>query len=151
MRILFVCTGNTCRSPMAAVLMRRELDKRGREDIIIDSAGLAAFGQPASPNAIAVIRELDERYSKLLENHKSSMVTREMLDQSDVIAVMSNSHARGVIALGADPGRVHILSADGFQGIEDPFGGDIEVYRRTRDQLEKAVKNLADAIFKNAE
>ena len=55
--ILFVCTGNTCRSPMAAALMRRALDKRGRSDIIVESAGLAADGSPASGNAVAAMAE----------------------------------------------------------------------------------------------
>jgi protein-tyrosine-phosphatase len=151
MRILFVCTGNTCRSPMAAALMRRELDKRGRDDIIIDSAGLAAYGQPASSNAVAVIQELDENYAQPLVNHKSSMVTTEMLEQSDVIAVMTGSHAHAVIELGANPDRVHILSDFGNQGIGDPYGGDISVYRQTRDQLEKAIKNLADTLDKYLE
>ena len=49
MTIVFVCTGNTCRSPMAAALMRQVLDKRGRRDIMVTSAGLAAAaGQPAA-------------------------------------------------------------------------------------------------------
>jgi protein-tyrosine-phosphatase len=150
MRILFVCTGNTCRSPMAAALMRRELDKRGVGNIIIDSAGLAAFGQPASPNAVAAIEELGGGYSQILKEHRSSTVTREMLEQSDIIAVMSDSHAKAVIELGADPERVRVLAGDG-NGIADPFSGDINVYRQTRDQLEKAVRDLADDVIKNEE
>ena len=80
--------------------MRRELDKRGVGNIIIDSAGLAAFGQPASPNAVAAIEELGGGYSQILKEHRSSTVTREMLEQSDIIAVMSDSHAKAVIGLG---------------------------------------------------
>ena len=73
-----------------------------------------------------------------------------MLEQSDIIAVMSDSHAKAVIELGADPERVRVL-AGGGNGIADPFSGDINVYRQTRDQLEKAVRDLADDVIKNEE
>ena len=144
MKMLFVCTGNTCRSPMAAALMRRELDKRGRTDIIIESAGLAAFGEPASRNAVDTVAELDEKYAAPLKDHISRSVTAEQIEEAELIAVMSDSHAAAVIERGADPEKVSVLGADG--GIPDPFGGDIEVYRRTRDRLEQAVSRLADTI-----
>ncbi|HBT64388.1 MAG TPA: hypothetical protein DEB10_07000, partial [Ruminococcaceae bacterium] len=97
MKILFVCTGNTCRSPMAAALMRRELDKRGRLDIMIESAGLAAFGEPANPNAVQAVSELDEKYAQPLRQHRSRSVSAHLLEQADLIAVMSKSHAAAIV------------------------------------------------------
>ncbi len=147
MKILFVCTGNTCRSPMAAALMRRELDKRGRLDIMIESAGLAAFGEPANPNAVQAVSELDEKYAQPLRQHRSRSVSAHLLEQADLIAVMSKSHAAAIVGRGVNPEKVHILSAIGGEGIGDPYGGDIDIYRLTRHQLEKAVACLADTLL----
>ncbi|MDD4545897.1 MAG: low molecular weight phosphatase family protein [Oscillospiraceae bacterium] len=147
MTILFVCTGNTCRSPMAAALMALELDKRGVQDIIIENAGLSAYGEPAAPNAISVIDELDQRSAETLGRHRSHNITEEQLINADIIAVMSDAHAGAAIRRGADPKKVHILSTKKESGITDPFGGDIDTYRETRDRLIEAVGALADDIL----
>lgn len=147
MTILFVCTGNTCRSPMAALLMRHALDKRGRPDIIVESAGLAAHHEPASRNAIAAMAEVDKDYGAKLSLHVSRQATPEILKSADCVAVMNRNHATTAIIMGADPLKVHILAADGQEGIPDPYGGSLEIYRETRDTLEKAVEALADQLL----
>ncbi len=148
MTVLFLCTGNTCRSPMAAALMRRALDKCGREDIIVKSAGLAATGTPASTNAIAAMSEIDKALGIQLAAHISQPATPELLREADVIAVMSASHARAALLMGVDADRVRILSVDGGEGIADPYGGNLECYRQTRDELDRAVQTLAQEIGK---
>ena len=146
--ILFVCTGNTCRSPMAAALMRRALDKRGRPDIMVTSAGLAAYRQPVSQNALAAITELDADLGAALSGHVSRSVNPEILKQADYIGVMSRNHASSCILLGADPEKITVLAGENGAGIPDPYGGSLETYRATRNALEKAVDAFADKIVK---
>lgn len=140
MRILFVCTGNTCRSPMAAALMRRRLDRAGREDIIVDSAGLAADGGPVTQEAAAVMREIGLD----IAGRRSQPLTLGLCQESDIIAVMTPAHAAALTAYGAVPEKVRLLG----RGIPDPFGGGRDLYRRTRDALEQAVDILAQEIVK---
>ena len=115
--IVCVCTGNTCRSPMAAALLRRALDKRGREDILVESAGLAAGATaPASEYALAAAAEIGLD----LSGHLSRPFTP---------------------ALAAGAARI-VPSG----GIPDPFGGTLADYRRTRDTLAAAMDALAAAF-----
>ena len=85
MMILFVCTGNTCRSPMAAALMRRRLDRAGAGDIIVDSAGLAAGGETVTPEAAAAMEEIGLH----IAGRRSRPLTAALCREADIIAVMT--------------------------------------------------------------
>ena len=146
MRIVVVCTGNTCRSPMGAALLRLALDKRGRQDIMIESAGISAFGEPASAGAIAAIAELDAALAADMTKHMSQTVTPELLGSADVIAVMTSNHAKAVKAMGADEEKIHVLSTARADGIGDPYGGDLNTYRAVRDQIAEAVERLLQKL-----
>lgn len=136
-RILFVCTGNTCRSPMAEALARRQLDKLGRDDIMVESAGLAADGSPLSANASAVLREIGLD----IAGRPSRPVTADMCRAADILAVMSPAHAAALtLRFGADADKLRVLE------IPDPFGGDMALYRLTRDKLDEAVKMLLGSL-----
>ena len=136
-RILFVCTGNTCRSPMAEALARRQLDKLGRDDIMVESAGLAADGSPLSANASAVLREIGLD----IAGRPSRPVTADMCRAADILAVMSPAHAAALtLRFGADADKLRVLE------IPDPFGGDMALYRLTRDKLDEAVKTLLGSL-----
>lgn len=139
MRILFVCTGNTCRSPMAAALMRRRLDAAKAGDIRVDSAGLAAGGEPVTPEAAAVLKEIGID----IAGQRSKLLTRTLCQQADIIAVMTPAHARALAAYGVEPEKIRVLG----EGIPDPYGGNTDIYRQTRAVLEQAVEGLVQDII----
>lgn len=141
--LLFVCTGNTCRSPMAAVLARRALAERGWGHVAVASAGLGAtYGAPAAENARRVVAErgLD------LSDHSSQPLTPELIEWADLILAMSPAHLYGLAELGG--GAKSAMLTDFMEGehlgepVVDPFGADEQVYRVTLDQIEKAIEGI---------
>jgi protein-tyrosine phosphatase len=142
MRILFVCTGNTCRSPLAAVAARRLLETRAW-DAVVESAGIAALEDaPASDAARAVAREtgLD------LENHRARLLTAPMVRAADLVLVMSGRQLAFLRVLAPEAvGRVHRLRDYATRGeapgdVTDPYGGDVGAYRRTFSELRELVE-----------
>ncbi len=145
--ILFVCTGNTCRSPMAAGLARAALKERQWSHVEVESAGVAAPpGAPAAEHARQVMAELGQD----LTGHRARLLTQELAEWADLVAVMGPGHARAVASL-AGEGKVSLIT-DFLEGsgsgrpVPDPFGGDLELYRETRDRLRKAVDALLDRL-----
>lgn len=132
-RVIFVCTGNTCRSPMAAVMAKDWARQREPDGLSfeIESAGIAAGeGYPAADQAIETMREqgID------LAGHRSQIITPEMIDRADVILTMTPRHAETVMQMA--PGSVHkVFPIDPVHPIDDPIGQPVEVYRDVADQL----------------
>lgn len=133
--ILFVCTGNTCRSAMAAAIA----DKICLENALsfcADSCGLAAGqGSPASSGAVNALNEL---YGIDLSSHRSKLVTRELLDNADIIFAMSESHAAPILALPEYKDKVRIASPP----ISDPFMQPLEVYKACAKELYSQIETL---------
>lgn len=138
--IVFVCTGNTCRSPLAEALARKllaegancaaeELPQRG---YIAVSAGLSAMpGCPAAPEAIAIARE----YGVDLQRHATRPVTAAILRQADRVYAMTESHLLAItMHLPNTAGRIELLSPRG-EDIADPIGGDGATYKLCAEQI----------------
>jgi protein-tyrosine-phosphatase len=147
MKLLFVCSGNTCRSPLAEVIARREIIERGLLDVDVSSAGTSAWdGAPASDGSLLVGLE----HHVDLGQHRSQRLTRELVEEADVILAMGESHLERIEELGG-AGKAHLLTAYASGGntsrsISDPFGGDLEGYRETFADLEREIRRLFDRL-----
>ena len=155
MRILFVCTGNTCRSAMAEAIARRVIGERGLSDVAVGSAGTGANPFPpgtpmpefgASDGAILVALE----HGIDLGNHRARPLTRDLVDEADLILAMGERHLARVAELGGTA-KGHLLTSFASNGalasgIEDPFGGDLSAYRATFEQLEREIRAAFDRL-----
>ena len=143
-RLLFACSGNTCRSPLAVALAERELVRLGWR-VEVRSAGVsAARGEPASEGSLRA----GQRHGLDLSAHRSRSVDDELLDWADLILVMSPGHLLRLAELGV-AGKAALLDAfargedeggDGSDaGVPDPFGGDDQDYEEAYQTLEELV------------
>jgi len=143
-QILFVCTGNTCRSPMAEGVFRKRLaekfgckvDQLGKMGYKIVSAGtIGASGWPASAEAVQQCQAdgID------ISLHVNSALTRQLVNESDLIYVMSNSHRNQILSLCPDSYEKCSL-LDEKQEIPDPIGQSIEIYAGCFELINSAIK-----------
>ena len=124
---LFICTGNTCRSPMAEGIFRHAAQKKGLP-IEVQSAGMGEDNQSAADNAILAMKEIGIDISM----HRSRHLTPAMVRWADFILCMTRSHKDILVTmLGVPEEKVSVLG----NGVPDPYGGDIDIYRQTRDAL----------------
>lgn len=147
--LLFICSGNTCRSPMASAIARRQLaerlgvpeDRLEEKGYQVLSAGSFAMpGARAAQQAIEVIHELGSD----LSSHRSRPLTVELIHQADFIFAMSRSHRAAVISLVPSAAeKTHMLDPSGAD-IEDPIGSDVSVYRTLATEMQKLIRSRLD-------
>jgi len=147
-RLVFVCTGNTCRSPMAAALLQARLGDQRRWQIL--SAGTAAArGCPASRGSIDALHELGID----LTGHRSRPLTLDLVHSADLLVPLAMSHFQ-LIVMRHPAAREKTLLLGSFsrrrerqpQDVPDPIGGPLAEYREVRDRIAPLIEGLADYL-----
>ena len=153
MNVLFVCSGNICRSPMAAGRFRDRAASAGRRDLKVLSAGtLGISGSPASPEAILAMAELGTDIGK----HRSRGLTTEQVRSADLLIVMTRAHL-DELHRRFPPGRGRRFLLRAFDAgsrpdarppdLDDPIGLPIEVYREQAKVIARCTDNLLDYLL----
>ncbi len=137
-RVLFVCTGNTCRSPMAAALLNHmsSLYNADKPQIVADSAGLYAHeGAPISPHAAEVLEDAGVERAQYAA-HCARTVTEDMISEADEVIGITGGHAMELM-MRYPQHAVKIMTLP--MDIADPYGGDKDAYQACLDMLSYAI------------
>lgn len=143
---VFVCTGNTCRSPLAEALARRTAQQRGIDATFASAGTGAALGSPATDGAILVGLERGVDLSR----HRSRPLLPAAISNDTVVLAMSSGHIAGISAI-VPKARVYLLDEYGSHGasmraVADPYGGDLTDYRIAADAIEAMLDAVLDRL-----
>ena len=138
MKIVFVCTANICRSPMAEGMFRKMIEENGLEESVFClSFGLAAKeGKRPPENAVAVCREIGVDIS----GQRSRNLGWQDLQNTDLFAVMTKGHLQALVSDGVPETKIRVL------GVPDPYGGTLEIYRQCRDAIQASLTALVSEL-----
>jgi protein-tyrosine-phosphatase len=146
--IVFVCTGNTCRSPMAEGLLRAALPARWRDGITVSSAGTHAWdGQPAASLSVKAMKEKGIDIS----GHRARLVTPDIINKASLVVALAGTHLAWMKTLVQGAGEWMIVLGDldddrADKDVHDPIGGGLEDYRSARDDISGLIGPLIDYL-----
>ena len=135
--VIFVCTGNTCRSPMAECLFKEYLKSIGDNETIVFSRGLAADGSSMAENSRLALEEI----SIASENRVSVQLTMNEAIEADLLCVMSQGHKQALVSAGIPDSKILCLD------IFDPYGGSLPLYRKCRDEIASKLNEVSFKLF----
>ena len=142
-KILFVCTGNTCRSPMAEIILKNKIKRCGLTGIRVYSAGITATdGDKISKNSSLALKQLGYK----VVGFKSKRLDMKLLLKCDLVICMTEGHKR---ALGNFPHVYSVAEITKVGDISDPYGGDLTTYIKTSHELEDACNEILSLILEN--
>lgn len=144
-RILVVCVGNVCRSPMAAALLARRLAAR-RPGIVVSSAGIAALeGRPADPIAVELLRERGVD----LASHRARQLTEALVMDAELVVAMEQGHVRDIeAAFPRARGRVHRLGRWGNFDVPDPYRRPRAAFEHALACIDRGIDDLERAFWR---
>ena len=138
-KILIVCTGNTCRSPMAEGILEKMAEERGLLLEVFSAGTAAKEGDEAAEQAVEVLKEKEID----LSGHQAKPLNEEMIKEADLILVMTERHREAVrLLIPQAEEKIRLLN------MEDPFGQTVKVYRRCAEKLEKDLAGILSELEK---
>ncbi len=145
--ILFVCTANICRSPVAEGILRDRLQKRGLQEWTVASAGTWALEvRGASRNSVLLMEEAGIDIS----DHRSKIVTPEQMQQADLILTMERGHAEALqVEFPQQAHKVYLLTemTGRRYNVADPYGNDLPAYQRMVEEVTNLIDTGLDNIL----